>query len=581
MATSIRAVTTWARLEPLPRSAELDLEARIADPLWLMARQWQIGEFRGEDAGSPIRTDLTAEIAHMHRFHPGKLRPQAARRSVDYRDEELPLEVMVEREIPLLGDRWAADAGQQFLRFLTVHRAKAAAPAYVEAFGFEPARGTTDQSVQLAREFAAGRVPHGISLFKSLTDHRGGEAVLGSLPATPSLPAGLRPTVIDAANAWLDWYESVYVLPEGGDAWNPERMEYAFGASAVLGNDEVVLAADEYTDGTLDWHTFRAQSRPRMGRPAVTQSNETIKRTAIPAPVTYGGMPAQRYWEFEDGRVNLGALDAGPSDLARLLLVEFALAYGDDWFVVPIEMPIGSVARVTELKVTDTFGEATIVGPMVDASETPWRMFGLTGDPHLRDLFLLPPTLATRLESEPLEQVAFFRDEIANMVWGVERKIQSPSGDVIDRYEAYQQALGAGEFQRIDGDIGDAELMYRLATTVPDHWIPFVPVEKPSTTQGSFAIQLERRAMLRVKPDGTTESIRPLGTILMPGRKLRIEEEEVPRAGAIVERSFQYARWIDGRSYLWVGRRKRSGRGEGSSGLRFDIAEPPRTAEPS
>jgi hypothetical protein len=47
--------------------------------------------------------------------------------------------------------------------------------------------------------------------------------------------------------------------------------------------------------------------------------------------------------------------------------------------------------------------------------------------------------------------------------------------------------------------------------------------------------------------------------------------------GAIVERSYQYARWVDGRSYLWVGRRKRAGRGEGSSGLRFDIAEPPHT----
>jgi len=51
---------------------------------------------------------------------------------------------------------------------------------------------------------------------------------------------------------------------------------------------------------------------------------------------------------------------------------------------------------------------------------------------------------------------------------------------------------------------------------------------------------------------------------------LRIEEEEVPREGAVVTRAFQFARWIDDRSLLWLGRRKRAGRGEGASGLRFD-----------
>lgn len=575
MATSIQAITTWTRLEPLPRSAELDLEARIADPLWFMARQWQLGEFRGEDAGSPIRTELTAEVAHMHRFHPGKLRPRAAGRSVDYQDAELPLEVMVEREIPILGEQWAVDSGQQFLRYLAIHRAKSVASDYINVFPFDSAQSATDHSVEVIREYAERRVPHGISLYQNLASHRDGAAKLTSLPATPPLPAGQQAKVVKAANAWLEWYDSFYSLPEGGVSWEPERMEYAFAVSAMLDNTEVVLAADEYTDGTLDWHTFSAHNNPTMGRPSRVLTTETITRSVIPVPVTYGGMPAQRYWEFEDGEVNLGALEAGPSDLSRLLLVEFALAYGDDWFIIPVEMPLGSVAQVAELKVTDTFGVVTVVRPVADGAGSQWQMFELAGDASLRDLFLLPPTLATRLESEPLEQVAFFRDEIANMVWGVERTVQSPSGQAIDRYEAYQQALGAGEFQRVDGDIGDAELMYRLATTVPDHWIPFVPVKKPGTPQEPFAIQLERRAMLRVKPDGTTAAIRPQGTILEPGQKLRIEEEEVPRSGAIVERSYQYARWVDGRSYLWVGRRKHSGRGEGSSGLRFDISEIP------
>src|SRR5262245_14176149 len=54
------SATTWWRLEPLPTSDDVSeaLQARVADPLWMLARQWQFNEFQGEDAGSPIKADL-------------------------------------------------------------------------------------------------------------------------------------------------------------------------------------------------------------------------------------------------------------------------------------------------------------------------------------------------------------------------------------------------------------------------------------------------------------------------------------------------------------------------------------------
>jgi hypothetical protein len=52
-----------------------------------------------------------------------------------------------------------------------------------------------------------------------------------------------------------------------------------------------------------------------------------------------------------------------------------------------------------------------------------------------------------------------------------------------------------------------------------------------------------------------------------------MHDEEVPREGARVTRAYQYARWVDGSTHLWSGRRKQPGRGEGSSGLQFDILE--------
>jgi hypothetical protein len=80
--------------------------------------------------------------------------------------------------------------------------------------------------------------------------------------------------------------------------------------------------------------------------------------------------------------------------------------------------------------------------------------------------------------------------------------------------------------------------------------------------------------MRRPRPDGSLEPILPLGRILEPETTpLRIHDEEVPRDGANVRRAWQLARDPSGRTHLWLGRRKGSGRGEGSSGLRFDAVE--------
>src|SRR5215207_8115755 len=44
-----------AVLEDLARDA---LSAPVADPLWLLARQWQTGAFHASDGGSPVTTEL-------------------------------------------------------------------------------------------------------------------------------------------------------------------------------------------------------------------------------------------------------------------------------------------------------------------------------------------------------------------------------------------------------------------------------------------------------------------------------------------------------------------------------------------
>ena len=108
-----------------------------------------------------------------------------------------------------------------------------------------------------------------------------------------------------------------------------------------------------------------------------------------------------------------------------------------------------------------------------------------------------------------------------------------------------------------------------MTTGAPDYWTPLLPVR---IDPNAPAIRLRRGRLLR---DGTDEPTapQPLGQILEPGRPLSLFEEEVPRAGARVTRIYQLARWVDGSTHVWIGRRKGAGRGEGYGGLRFDLVE--------
>jgi hypothetical protein len=113
---------------------------------------------------------------------------------------------------------------------------------------------------------------------------------------------------------------------------------------------------------------------------------------------------------------------------------------------------------------------------------------------------------------------------------------------------------------------------YDLSSEVPAPWVPLLPVQVP-VTGGQMLRRLKRGAVLVA--DGSREVRHALGEILNTGSELLLHDEEVPREGARVTRHYELARWIDGSTLLWPSRRKQVGRGEGSSGLRYDrIVEP-------
>jgi hypothetical protein len=564
------ALRMWSRLEPLPLSTDLAaaLQSAVADPLWLLARQWQFLEFAGEDAGTPIEVRVDGLAARLSRYLPGTLDAQASARARDYSDAELPLEVLVEAEpVRAAHPRLAAEAGLHLRRMLRAADMPAVADDVVAAYPLDLPVAIPGDTAADWLELARGRAIDARALAADLTPLRGADGRLAELPTRLPVPVAHRDATRIVLERWLAWYSADIVEPAVSEpgAWNTHRMEYAFAVAAQTRDGEVALVADEYTDGNLDWQSVsRTDGELGEPRPARDEMGLSLRPT-LPAPVGYVGKPAERFWEFEDAAVSLGAIDAGPTDLARLLLAEFALVYGNDWFVVPVRLPVGSLFRTTSFAVRDTFGVVTHIERSDDGDgHRRWSVFEVAG----ADGFLLAPTLADALAGEPLEEIAFIRDEMANMAWGIERRVQGASGDAYDR--ADEAALLAARLE-VDGPPVDAQLVYRLATTVPEHWIPLVAVAAAASTAAQPVIELQRRAVLRVEADGERRRIAPRGVVLGGDGDLRIAEEEVGREGAVVERSFQFARWFDGRSLVWLGRRKHAGRGEGASGLRFDV----------
>src|SRR5438552_10870653 len=63
------SITSWTRLEPHCRDADMraTLGARVFDPLWMLTRQWQVGEFQAEDAGMPVMARLRGTSALFSR----------------------------------------------------------------------------------------------------------------------------------------------------------------------------------------------------------------------------------------------------------------------------------------------------------------------------------------------------------------------------------------------------------------------------------------------------------------------------------------------------------------------------------
>ncbi len=362
----------FLRLEPARPAGdnERGFAAELADPAWMLGRQWQLGEHQGENASSPLAVQLDVRRVPIE---PLPSRPDADPRHV-------PAEAIVEGG----ADDW----------WTVGRRARLGAAAK-----------------------AAGLLPdeHDF-LFEGLTG-----------PYEP-----LNGVAVDGLKAYrhapADPVFAEVPAPRD-DLWHTDTLAYraAFpcgGATLAVGG-----ASGGPTDrwsghdgGDLDWWSVDADEaiKPDAG------DAETLRRW--PDRFRWPGAPAPRWWQIEDHRVDLGGLPPDRAHLASTLLLDLIFGHADDWFLVPVGSAVGHVLSLDDVSITDSFDEEWPRPDQPWQAAEDWTMFTVAGlGPRQLPIW---PVAAAPLVGGPVEEVTVGMDEDANLVWAVEERL---SGRATDR----------------------------------------------------------------------------------------------------------------------------------------------------
>ena len=290
------------------KAVEAAVRAEVHDPVWLLGRQWQLGEHRGTDAASPGLVHVTVTET-----------PVAGLSAAPENDPRItPPEAVIESE----PEQW-----------WTVGRRVRVGRALRTAV---PAGKRNDPALLLAGlapPYAAlnGRALDGLALYRS-------RAALGLTEAqfaAQSVPSS-EPT----------------------DDWDPDELAY----SAAFTAGPTTLAIPRHGGGDVDWYSATATgpNPPAASPPTV--------HTSYPTRVAYAGAPHPRLWQIEQRRYDPGAVAPHRSRLASLLLINLTASHRDNWFTAPLLSPTGTLVAVRKVEVEDVMGLKTTKGAVNDWS---------------------------------------------------------------------------------------------------------------------------------------------------------------------------------------------------------------------
>jgi hypothetical protein len=225
----IPMVTVWNRLEGRPRSVDFTraLRAEVRDALWMLTRQWQMGELHGDDAGSPVLAKVQLSQAALEGF-------QTRNAPASALDPAVPLETVVERrplDIFRSGGLGAIDLrlaiGRRFVKSIPApYRTVLAAQwPFVSPDPLEA--DDTDRVAHLevwaTLRAIAGRALDGYRLYEHLV------AAPGNTPwgAVTVLDVD-KPALVDAGARLVDFFNSIFETTDADVAWDPHHLEHRF-----------------------------------------------------------------------------------------------------------------------------------------------------------------------------------------------------------------------------------------------------------------------------------------------------------------------------------------------------------------
>jgi len=287
------------RLEPDPHQRDLarGWAAELADPAWLLGRQWQMGEHQGEDASSPVAVEIRSRVTPIGAV--------AGQTGLD--PAAVPAQAIIESEPQ---DWW-----------------------------------TPGRRVRLGRVVSAQAQTHGVTLPASVT-----------LTGLPVPYDALNNTGPDGRMLWqqrsaLGLDDSWFGQPgppsdEPVDLWDPAELAY----SAELPAGDITLTVTRHDGGDLDW--YHADASAPLNPPA---ADVPIRIT--PGRMRYPSAPLPRWWQIEDAQVAIGGQAPDRAALATLVLIDLIVNHSDDWFTFTLPARAGQIITLDDVTVIDSFGD--------------------------------------------------------------------------------------------------------------------------------------------------------------------------------------------------------------------------------
>jgi hypothetical protein len=519
MAEMTEPVYLW--IEPGRPDLDEGLRARVADPVWFLARQWQVGEQRGEDASSPVVIGVSP--SHVPIVY------DPARPDLD--PTVVPAEALLEAEP---GDWWTV--GRR------VRLGRVAGPLLDDA---------------ARQRFSFGTLA---SPYEHLAGEVDGEAVFDS-------------GVLAGNPIWSD------VPSSTTDRWSPTQLDY----SASFQAGPAALLAPSHHGGDVDW--FTVEGDPTAIPVPQPDGTPVPSRHVIPSRLDYPGAPNPRWWQLEDRSVDIGGFAPDRSHLATMLLIDVALAHSDDWFSFAVPPPFspdrhdppssGVLVKLSDVTAKDSFDEVWPLEPPSLAGPGAWSLFHTSG---LASSELLVWPVAVAPNTGPLlDDILIGIDEDANLAWAVELRADGiallpdanteaatielnrtgtrdfrylPSTTLPNHWHPYQRVRKGDTSSNPEALVGAGE-------GLSGHWRQAILADLTGPTP-------------KPRPGPVSRLIGgPSGTGL--GRGHELSPDAIPSNGVRLQRRAMLARDTAGRPVLWVERSSRPVSGPPTSHLRFDV----------